>query len=88
MPDPEVPLQLEQLKGRTNNDFLLLAVRSHVRDYLPPYVYYTNDRVQDFFELFTKMPITDLAAKLEAHVISGVEGELSFHSIPSRHLHF
>ncbi|KAI0691918.1 hypothetical protein C8T65DRAFT_537243, partial [Cerioporus squamosus] len=69
-----VTRQLDELKGRTDNDFILLAVRSHIHDYNPPYVYYTNERVQDFFELVTKMPITDLAAKLEAHVISGVEG--------------
>ncbi|RDX49543.1 hypothetical protein OH76DRAFT_1313956, partial [Lentinus brumalis] len=69
-----VTRQLDEVKGRTDNDFILLAVRSHIQDYNPPFVYATSERAQDFLELVTKMPITDFAAKLESHVISGVEG--------------
>ncbi|RDX40950.1 hypothetical protein OH76DRAFT_1301104, partial [Lentinus brumalis] len=65
---------LKEVKGRTDNDFLLVAIRSKMDDYNPPYIFHTNDRIQHYVETVTKTTLPDFAAKLEAHVISGVDG--------------
>ncbi|RDX48314.1 hypothetical protein OH76DRAFT_1352635, partial [Lentinus brumalis] len=66
--------QLEECHGRTENEFVLLAVRSKHDDYNPPYVFYTGDRIANFVEIVTKNTIQDFAVKLEAYCISGVDG--------------
>ncbi len=73
--------QLKEVKGRTDNDFLLVAIRSKMDDYNPPYIFHTNDRIQHYVETVTKTTLPDFAVKLEAHVISGVDGT-SAHLVP------
>jgi hypothetical protein len=42
--------------------------------YNPPHISMSSNRVSDFFDLSLKHSVADIAVKLEAYCISGVEG--------------
>ncbi|KAI0686977.1 hypothetical protein C8Q76DRAFT_635673, partial [Earliella scabrosa] len=69
-----VSRQLEELHGRTHNEFVLFAVRSDIEDYNPPYVFYSGERMADAMKLLTKISVEDVAVKLEAYCLLGVDG--------------
>ena len=70
----QVPSQLEELHGRTNNEFLLIAVRTRIEDLNPPYVFYSGERVADCMKTLTKHSVQDVAVKMEAYCLRGLEG--------------
>jgi hypothetical protein len=57
----------------------MLAVRSDADHYVRPLVFYTSQRVSDFFDLSLKQSMADIAVRLEAYCISGVQG--IFHQV-------
>ncbi|KAH0833452.1 hypothetical protein J3R83DRAFT_12571 [Lanmaoa asiatica] len=65
--------QLSALNTRTGTQSILIAVRSDLDHYTRPFVYVSEDRVADFFQLSLKTPPTDIAARLEAYCLSGVQ---------------
>jgi hypothetical protein len=67
-------LQLTALHARTGTITLLMAVRSNTDHYNIPYIVYTSNRVAEFFELSVKHQLPDLAMRLEAYCLSGVQG--------------
>ncbi|KAI0712640.1 hypothetical protein C8Q76DRAFT_588840, partial [Earliella scabrosa] len=69
-----VSRQLEELHGRTEHEFILFAVRPGIDDYNPPYVIYSGERMADCLKLLTKHSVQDVAVKLEAYCLLGVEG--------------
>ena len=62
---------------------LFIAVRSKLDWYNPPYVFYSNERVAQFWESLTSKTIQDLALQMEGFCISGIKGTLP---ICNRHL--
>jgi hypothetical protein len=52
----------------------MFAVRSNLDHYSPAEVFYTSDRVPDFFQLSVGHTVQDIVARMEAYCISGVEG--------------
>ncbi|KAH0828644.1 hypothetical protein J3R83DRAFT_2997, partial [Lanmaoa asiatica] len=66
------------LNTRTGTQSILIAVRSDLDHYTRPFVYVSEDRVADFFQLSLKTPPTDIAARLEAYCLSGVQGIFFF----------
>ncbi len=67
-------LQLQELHGRTGNEFLLFAVRSEINDLNPPFVYYTGDNIADYMKNITKESVEDTSVRLEAYSLLGDEG--------------
>ncbi|RDX50670.1 hypothetical protein OH76DRAFT_1348475, partial [Lentinus brumalis] len=69
-----VQRELEYLHGRTDTDVLFIAVRSKLDYYNQPYVFYSNDRVAEFWETLGKKNLPDLALAMEGYCISGMDG--------------
>ncbi|THU85585.1 hypothetical protein K435DRAFT_618384, partial [Dendrothele bispora CBS 962.96] len=74
-----VKLELQRLNARTGTEVVLIAVRSNVSHFHRPEVVMTSDRPMDFFNMAFKQPISDVAARMEGYMISGVEGLVRNH---------
>ncbi|THV02223.1 hypothetical protein K435DRAFT_620800, partial [Dendrothele bispora CBS 962.96] len=70
-----VKLELQRLNARTGTEVILIAVRSNVSHFHRPEVVTTSDRPMDFINMAFKQPISDVAARMEGFMISGVEEE-------------
>jgi hypothetical protein len=70
--------QIQTLHARTSIEVILFAVRSHSGQYNRPHVTITSDRIEDFFQLSLKHTVHEVAMKLEAYCISGVQGTYAF----------
>ncbi|KAH9951710.1 hypothetical protein B0H21DRAFT_684804 [Amylocystis lapponica] len=66
--------ELERLSERTGTETMLFAVRSNTDQFNQPYVFYSSQRLADFFETATSAHVTDFALRMEGYCISGVEG--------------
>ncbi|RDB30730.1 hypothetical protein Hypma_005885 [Hypsizygus marmoreus] len=66
--------EIEHLHARTGVEILMIAVRSKKEHFNRPHVVTTSDRISDFIELTAKENVFDLAVRLEAYMLSGVEG--------------
>lgn len=76
--DTHLHMQFDKLYARTGTEILLIAVRSHARDYLPPCTYATTPRIKNYFDLVAARTPEQFAQGLEAFCISGVTG-MSIH---------
>jgi hypothetical protein len=65
------------LHNRTGIEFVLLAVRPESDQHLQPFAT-ASTRVSDFFSLALQLPLPDMATRVEAYCLSGLEGEESF----------
>ena len=67
-------MQIQRLHARTGVEVVLIAVRSAKEHYNRPHVVTTSDRVSDFFEITMKENVFDVTVRLEAYMLSGVQG--------------
>ena len=66
--------QLNALHARTGTEVALFAVRSSSDHYNPAEVFYTSDRLADFFQLSVGHTVQDIVTRMEAYCLSGVQG--------------
>ncbi|KAG2363647.1 hypothetical protein BDR07DRAFT_1483384 [Suillus spraguei] len=66
--------ELTALSARTGCYSLLMSVRSDTDHYSRPYVYMSDDRIGDYFQLALQQAPTDIATHLKAYCLSGVMG--------------
>ena len=69
-----IPLQLDNLHKRTDMAILLIATRTSLEAFGDPVFHHSDPRVLNFIEATTGSTIEDLALRLEAYTIAGVEG--------------
>ena len=67
-------MKLTTLHARTGTETVLIAIRPDSDQYLRPYVFSSSDRVSEFFPLSLQHPLSDIATRLEAYCLSGIEG--------------
>jgi hypothetical protein len=67
-------IQLATLSARTGCHTALITVRGDLDHYNRPYVYLSDDRVGDFFQLALKETPSNFATRLEGYCTSGVTG--------------
>ena len=53
----------------------MISVQRDIDHYNTPQVSYTSDAVAEFFSMTFKMPLEELAVKLEAFLLSGITGK-------------
>ncbi|KAG1868436.1 hypothetical protein F4604DRAFT_1584827 [Suillus subluteus] len=68
---------LANLSVRTGCHTALITVRGDLDHYNHPYVYLSDDRVGDFFQLALKETPSNFATRLEGYCTSGVTGVIS-----------
>ncbi|KAG2029493.1 hypothetical protein BDR03DRAFT_880613, partial [Suillus americanus] len=68
---------LANLSARTGCHTALITVRRDLDHYNRPYVYLSDDRVGDFFQLTLKETPSNFATRLEGYCTSGVTGVIS-----------
>ncbi|KAG2031437.1 hypothetical protein BDR03DRAFT_817799, partial [Suillus americanus] len=68
---------LANLSARTGCHTALITVRGDLDHYNRPYVYLSDDRVGDFFQLALKEAPSNFATRLEGYCTSGVTGVIS-----------
>lgn len=68
---------MEQLHLRTGTEFLVFVSRSTHDDFMRPFTYSTSRRIDDFFQVITQEQPSNLALKLEAFCLTGMNGELA-----------
>ncbi|KAH7904201.1 hypothetical protein BJ138DRAFT_1239951 [Hygrophoropsis aurantiaca] len=71
--------ELTSLTARTGNVHVFIGVRNDQDHYSRPYVYVSDDRIADFFQLAVNQTVNDIATRLEAYLISGVTGVIRNH---------
>ncbi len=59
---------------RTGDEICLIVVRSDTSHFNPPESFSTSQRVEDFFEASLNVPVSDVAARMEGYMVSGVQG--------------
>ncbi|KAJ2923547.1 hypothetical protein H1R20_g13548, partial [Candolleomyces eurysporus] len=69
-----IQTEIVNLHHRTGIEFLCFAVWKDIHQYSAPYVFRTSDLFDNFFHHITKYTLTDLALKLEAFFLGGVDG--------------
>ncbi|KAI0749113.1 hypothetical protein C8Q74DRAFT_1156238, partial [Fomes fomentarius] len=69
--------QLQELHGRTGNEFLLFAVRVELKDTNPRFVFYTGEHIADYMKNITKESVEDTCVRLEAYSILSQDEETS-----------
>ena len=69
--------QIETLYQRTGIKCVIIGAHSNLNMYNQPYHYVTTQRVANFFEHTFKASVPDIGLRLEAFLISGVQGEFS-----------
>ncbi|THU96507.1 hypothetical protein K435DRAFT_797260 [Dendrothele bispora CBS 962.96] len=74
-----IQLELQRLNARTGTEAVLIATRSDIAHYLKPDVFQTSDRINEFFVMSVKQPVGDLAVRMEAYMLSGVQGLVHNH---------
>ncbi|KAI0667164.1 hypothetical protein C8Q78DRAFT_994228 [Trametes maxima] len=62
---------LTDVHARTGNEYVLFEVRSDTSSYNRPFVFFTSQRLNDFFVLVTQNTAAELALKMEGYCISG-----------------
>ena len=71
---PNSFLQCFNLSARTGTEILFMAVRSDLKHYNRPFFFVTFKPVEDFFDNVLKTSLPETAIRLEAFMISGVNG--------------
>ncbi|KAJ3475258.1 hypothetical protein NLI96_g11954 [Meripilus lineatus] len=66
--------QISQVHARTGTEVLLVAVRANQDHFMSPRVFATSERVGNCFETVFKRSALDFSFKLEAFMLSGVQG--------------
>ncbi|GBE85875.1 hypothetical protein SCP_0803970 [Sparassis crispa] len=69
--------QLEALHARTGTEILMIAVRSSNDHYNRPHVFFTSDRLSDFFTVVLRTQLADVAMQMESYCLSGIQGLVS-----------
>ena len=67
-------MQLTAISERTGTQSILISVRSSSEQYNAPFLFYTDKRLADFFALTTTTTAADIAVRLDAFLLSGVDG--------------
>ncbi|KAJ3817845.1 hypothetical protein F5880DRAFT_1617916 [Lentinula raphanica] len=70
---------LQRLGVRTADEGLLIVTRGNMTRFHKPYVWTTSSRVDAFFESVYKAPPTDIGYRMDAYMVSGVEGVARTH---------
>ncbi|KAJ3766983.1 hypothetical protein FB446DRAFT_793605 [Lentinula raphanica] len=70
---------LKCLGVRTADEGLLIVTRGNMMRFHKPYVWTTSSRVDVFFESVYKAPPTDIGYRMDAYMVSGVEGVARIH---------
>lgn len=55
-------------------EYLLIELRSTVDQFSPPDVFYTSERIPNFFQMRFGQTINQIAMESEAYLLSGVHG--------------
>ena len=63
------------MKQRTGIEAVVFATRTCTDSFVRPYYHTTGDLPDQFFETVFNRPISDMALKLEAYCLSGVDGK-------------
>ncbi|KAI0083733.1 hypothetical protein BDY19DRAFT_858173, partial [Irpex rosettiformis] len=71
-----IQTKLQALHNRTGTESLLIAVRSSSSSFLHPRISTTSDRIDDYFQLQTKVSTAQFAGMLESYLLSGIEGAI------------
>jgi hypothetical protein len=66
--------QLKRLTMRTGDEYLLIATRGNNKVFHKPYFFASSDRVTEFFSNAYKEDLVDTATRMDAFMVSGVEG--------------
>ncbi|KAJ3738226.1 hypothetical protein EV360DRAFT_58312 [Lentinula raphanica] len=72
-------VKLQRLGVRTADEGLLIVTRGNMTRFHKPYVWTTSSRVDAFFESVYKAPPTDIGYRMDAYMVSGVEGVARTH---------
>lgn len=67
------------LHACTGVEVAMFAVRGKIGDYLQPYNLQTSHWASDFFHLAFNSLMNELAARYEAYVVSGAQGNSLVH---------
>ncbi|PPQ79250.1 hypothetical protein CVT24_007508 [Panaeolus cyanescens] len=62
------------LHARTGVEIFFIAVRSELENFNKPFFFATSTRIKDFFNSVLNTNIADMSLRMEAYMISGVEG--------------
>ncbi|PPR04389.1 hypothetical protein CVT24_013218 [Panaeolus cyanescens] len=62
------------LHARTGIQIFFIAVRSELENFNKPFFFATSSRIEDFFNTVLNTNIADMSLRMEAYMISGVEG--------------
>ncbi|KAI0746794.1 hypothetical protein C8Q80DRAFT_1105313, partial [Daedaleopsis nitida] len=65
--------ELANLHTRTGTEILLLGVRGSLTSYNKPAIYYSNDRIRNFFETLAGSTLLHIGIRMEAFCIGGAE---------------
>ncbi|PCH39056.1 hypothetical protein WOLCODRAFT_21329 [Wolfiporia cocos MD-104 SS10] len=71
--------ELQMLNLRTGIECAIIGTRGDLDTYNSPYYYATSKRVADFFEATFKTNLADIGLRMEAYLISGIQGIVSNH---------
>jgi hypothetical protein len=63
------------LHSYMGTEFLLVAVCPDSNQYLRPYIFTSSDWVSEFFSLSLQHSLSDVAMRLEAYCLSGIDGK-------------
>ncbi|KAH9829420.1 uncharacterized protein C8Q71DRAFT_863192 [Rhodofomes roseus] len=74
-----VIMELQNVNARTGLHSVLITVRGEPDQWSKPHVFYTTEAIAEFFSMFTKSTLSQIATRLEAFLISGVAGVVSNH---------
>ncbi|PCH39059.1 hypothetical protein WOLCODRAFT_44685, partial [Wolfiporia cocos MD-104 SS10] len=71
--------ELETLHQRMGIECVLIATRENLDMYNQPFQYVTSNRVKEFFENTLKLLVANIGLRMEAYLISGVQGAVDSH---------
>jgi hypothetical protein len=69
------------LHARTSVEMVCFVVRSELEQYNKPFFFATSQHVESFFNTVLNTNLADLSLRLEAFVLSGIQGACSMSSI-------
>ena len=58
-------------------EVILVAARSARDEFMPPLLYTSSTKCQDFIDMTLNVPNCDLAPRLEGFLLSGLKGEVA-----------
>ncbi|KAF4575240.1 hypothetical protein EYR36_006598, partial [Pleurotus pulmonarius] len=71
---------LEALSSRTGVESLLILVRSNAESYSQPLAFASSPAIIKYFTMIWKITPLDIAYKIEAYLLSGINGAVSSHA--------